>query len=100
MFPGEHGLGLSRAALTRVLGKDRSTLHCAKGVDPASNTDKLALLLIWFFPASRCSTATTASSCFTGFTPPSATPVACQPNPKFPAGYGAAVGAAAGNQQT
>jgi hypothetical protein len=39
-------LELSRAALARVLGKDRSTLNRAKGIDPASKTGELALLLI------------------------------------------------------
>jgi hypothetical protein len=39
-------LQLSRAALARVLGKDRSTLTRAKGIDPASKTGELALLLI------------------------------------------------------
>ncbi len=39
-------LELSGAALVRVLGKDRSTLHRAKGIDPASKTGELALLLI------------------------------------------------------
>lgn len=39
-------LQLSRGALARVLGKDRSTLSRAKGIDPASKTGELALLLI------------------------------------------------------
>ncbi|MFN9694078.1 MAG: antitoxin Xre-like helix-turn-helix domain-containing protein [Synechococcaceae cyanobacterium] len=39
-------LELSRAGLARGLGKDRSTLHRAKGIDPASKTGELALLLI------------------------------------------------------
>ncbi len=39
-------LDLSRAALARVLGKDRSTLTRAKGLDPASKTGELALLVI------------------------------------------------------
>ena len=39
-------LELSRTALARVLGKDRSTLNPAKGLDPASKTGELALLLI------------------------------------------------------
>ena len=39
-------LDLSRTDLARVLGKDRSTLTCAKGMDPASKTGELALLLI------------------------------------------------------
>jgi hypothetical protein len=39
-------LDLSRTALARVLGKDRSTLNRAKGIDPASKTGELALLLI------------------------------------------------------
>ena len=39
-------LDLSRTDLARVLGKDRSTLTRAKGMDPASKTGELALLLI------------------------------------------------------
>jgi hypothetical protein len=39
-------LQLSRADLARVLGKDRTTLTRAKGIDPASKTGELALLLI------------------------------------------------------
>ena len=39
-------LELGRADLARVLGKDRSTLSRAKGIDPASKTGELALLLI------------------------------------------------------
>jgi hypothetical protein len=39
-------LELSRTALARVLGKDRSTLNRAKGIEPASKTGELALLLI------------------------------------------------------
>ena len=39
-------LNLSRTALARVLGKDRATLTRAKGIDPASKTGELALLLI------------------------------------------------------
>ncbi|MEB3316575.1 MAG: MbcA/ParS/Xre antitoxin family protein [Cyanobacteriota bacterium] len=39
-------LDLNRTALARVLGKDRSTLNRAKGIDPASKTGELALLLI------------------------------------------------------
>jgi hypothetical protein len=39
-------LELGRADLARVLGKDRSTLARAKGIDPASKTGELALLLI------------------------------------------------------
>jgi hypothetical protein len=39
-------LELSRTAPDRVLGKDRSTLNRAKGLDPASKTGELALLLI------------------------------------------------------
>ena len=39
-------LDLSRTDLAWVLGKDRSTLTCAKGMDPASKTGELALLLI------------------------------------------------------
>jgi hypothetical protein len=39
-------LNLSRTGLARVLGKDRSTLTRAKGIDPASKTGELALLLI------------------------------------------------------
>ena len=39
-------LELSRAALARLLGKDRSTLNRAKGIDPSSKTGELALLLI------------------------------------------------------
>ena len=39
-------LSLSRTALARVLGKDRTTLTRAKGIDPASKTGELALLLI------------------------------------------------------
>lgn len=39
-------LDLSRAALARVLGKDRSTLTRTKGIDPTSKTGELALLLI------------------------------------------------------
>lgn len=39
-------LNLSRTALARVLGKDRTTLTRAKGIDPASKTGELALLLI------------------------------------------------------
>ena len=39
-------LELGRADLARVLGKDRSTLNQAKGIDPASKTGELALLLI------------------------------------------------------
>ena len=39
-------LELGRADLARVLGKDRSTLNRAKGIDPASKTGELALLLI------------------------------------------------------
>lgn len=39
-------LDLSRTALARVLGKDRSTLTRTRGIDPASKTGELALLLI------------------------------------------------------
>lgn len=39
-------LELSRMALGRVLGKDRSTLTRATGIDPTSKTGELALLLI------------------------------------------------------
>ena len=39
-------LELSRAALASVLGKDRSTLNRAKGLDPSSKTGELALLVI------------------------------------------------------
>ena len=39
-------LELSRTVLARVLGKDRSTLNRAKGIEPASKTGELALLLI------------------------------------------------------
>jgi|688.fasta_scaffold09829_16 hypothetical protein len=39
-------LELSRTALARVLGKDRSTLNRVKGMDPASKTGELALLFI------------------------------------------------------
>ncbi|HJN35024.1 MAG: antitoxin Xre/MbcA/ParS toxin-binding domain-containing protein [Prochlorococcus sp.] len=39
-------LALSRTALARVLGKDRSTLSRATGIDPANKTGELALLLI------------------------------------------------------
>ena len=39
-------LELSRTALARVLGKDRSTLTRATGIDPTSKTGELALLLI------------------------------------------------------
>ena len=39
-------LELSRTALARVLGKDRSTLNRAKGIEPTSKTGELALLLI------------------------------------------------------
>jgi hypothetical protein len=39
-------LNLSRTALARVLGKDRTTLTRVKGIDPASKTGELALLLI------------------------------------------------------
>ena len=39
-------LELSRTALAQVLGKDRSTLNRSKGLDPASKTGELALLLI------------------------------------------------------
>jgi hypothetical protein len=36
----------SRTALAKVLGKDRSTLTRATGIDPTSKTGELALLLI------------------------------------------------------
>jgi hypothetical protein len=39
-------LELSRTALAKVLGKDRSTLTRATGIDPTSKTGELALLLI------------------------------------------------------
>ena len=39
-------LNLSRTGLARVLGKDRTTLTRANGIDPASKTGELALLLI------------------------------------------------------
>lgn len=39
-------LELSRTALAKVLGKDRSTLTRANGIDPATKTGELALLLI------------------------------------------------------
>lgn len=39
-------LELSRTALARVLGKDRSTLARTTGIDPTSKTGELALLLI------------------------------------------------------
>lgn len=39
-------LALSRTALASVLGKDRSTLSRATGIDPANKTGELALLLI------------------------------------------------------
>ncbi len=39
-------LNLSRTALAKVLGKNRTTLTRAKGIDPASKTGELALLLI------------------------------------------------------
>jgi hypothetical protein len=46
VFRAADELELSRAALARVLGKDRSTLNRAKGIDPASKTGELALLFI------------------------------------------------------
>ena len=39
-------LEMNRTTLARVLGKDRSTLNRAKGIDPTSKTGELALLLI------------------------------------------------------
>ena len=42
---------LSSTALARVLGKDRSTLNRAKGIDPASKTGELALLFIRPYPS-------------------------------------------------
>jgi hypothetical protein len=39
-------LELSRTTLAKVLGKDRSTLTRATGIDPTSKTGELALLLI------------------------------------------------------
>jgi hypothetical protein len=39
-------LELNRTALARVLGKDRSTLNRAKGIELAPKTGELALLLI------------------------------------------------------
>ncbi len=39
-------LDLSRTSLARVLGKDRSTLTRATGIDPTCKTGELALLLI------------------------------------------------------
>lgn len=46
VFRAADELELSRTALARVLGKDRSTLNRAKGIDPASKTGELALLFI------------------------------------------------------
>ncbi|MFO0017403.1 MAG: antitoxin Xre/MbcA/ParS toxin-binding domain-containing protein [Synechococcaceae cyanobacterium] len=46
VFRAADELELSRTALARVLGKDRSTLNRAKGLDPASKTGELALLFI------------------------------------------------------
>lgn len=46
VFRAADELELSRTALARVLGKDRSTLNRAKGMDPASKTGELALLFI------------------------------------------------------
>ena len=39
-------LDLSRTALAKVLGRDRSMFARAKGIDPSSKTGELALLLI------------------------------------------------------
>ena len=39
-------LELNRTALARVLGKDRSTLNRAQGIEPASKTGELALPFI------------------------------------------------------
>ena len=39
-------LKLNRTSLARELGKDRSTLNRANGIEPASKTGELALLLI------------------------------------------------------
>jgi hypothetical protein len=46
VFRAADELELSRTALARVLGKDRSTLNRARGLDPASKTGELALLFI------------------------------------------------------
>lgn len=46
VFRAADELELSRTALARVLGKDRSTLNRAKGINPASKTGELALLFI------------------------------------------------------
>ena len=46
VFRAADELELSRTALARVLGKDRSTLNRAKSMDPASKTGELALLFI------------------------------------------------------
>ena len=61
-------LELNRTALARVLGKDRSTLNRAQGIEPASTA------------AFRFSSATIAANCATGFTPLTAIPVACRPS--------------------
>jgi hypothetical protein len=39
-------LELSRTALARVLGRDRSLFSRGKGIDPASKTGELALLVV------------------------------------------------------
>lgn len=39
-------LDLSRSALARALGRDRSLFSRGKGIDPASKTGELALLLV------------------------------------------------------
>jgi hypothetical protein len=39
-------LELSRSALARALGRDRSLFSRGKGIDPASKTGELALLLV------------------------------------------------------
>ncbi len=39
-------LELSRTALARVLGRDRSLFGRGKGIDPASKTGELALLVV------------------------------------------------------
>jgi hypothetical protein len=42
-------LELSRTALARVLGRDRSLFSRGKGIDPASKTGELALLVVRLF---------------------------------------------------
>jgi hypothetical protein len=73
-------LELSRTALAKVLGKDRSTLNRAKGIEPASKTGELALLLIRLYRSLSILVDNDRRQLRPGFTPPTAIPAACRPS--------------------